>query len=103
MFSYLVGSGFLWEPDELGETQQNEALPLGATMFWSQALHCNYVNANRAVIQCKDMTDHNFLILGERAGTCEHVYRSLFVMKLPLWGPRVLAVPFHRVKSAHFP
>lgn len=33
IFSYLVGSGLLWELDELEETQQDEALPLGATMF----------------------------------------------------------------------
>lgn len=54
------------------------------------------------MISCKDMTDHTFLILGERAGTCEYVDRGLFVMKLPLWGPCVLAVSFHRVKSTHF-
>lgn len=44
-FGYLVGSGFLWEPDELGETQQSEALPLRATMFLvPSTARCNKYN-----------------------------------------------------------
>jgi len=32
LFNYLMGSVLLWEPDELGEAQQNEALPFGTAM-----------------------------------------------------------------------